>query len=98
MGMESMSNSEQQENITAGKEIAEKAGNFPLERKKDTGDNIVNEGDKLPGSLKRKILETLPGNLISNKMEKNCKEEKDKPVNEYLTYKWHPGPHKDFLT
>ncbi|MCX6823771.1 MAG: hypothetical protein NT085_01480 [candidate division SR1 bacterium] len=98
MGVENMKGSENKEQITAGKEMIDKADKFSLEQKKQTGENIVNESDKLPGSLKRKIFEKLPGNGVSNKLEKMCQEKKDKPVNEYLTYKGYPGPHKDFLT
>lgn len=93
-----MKSSENREHIPAWKEIADKAYKFSPEQKKETGDNIVKEVDKLPGELKRKILEKLPGNIVSNKLERMCKDKKDKPVDEYLVYKWYPGPHKSFLT
>ena len=98
MNMESIKSSENKEQITAGKEIVEKAGKFSSEQKKQTGDTIANEGDKLPGELKRRIFEKLPWNIVSNKLERKCKEKKDEPVDEYLTYRWYPGPHTSFLT
>jgi hypothetical protein len=60
MNMESMKSSENKEQITAGKEMAEKAGKFSSKQKEQTGENILNEGDKLPGELKRRIFEKLP--------------------------------------
>ena len=89
MNMETINNNENKEQTSSREKIQEIASKFSPEQQKKAWDNIVNESEKLPGELKRKIFEKIPGkHTVSNYLQKKCKEYDNQTVDGFLAYKW----------
>ena len=94
-GIENMKSIDKNVDITATKEMQNKAENMTTENKITIGKKLEETRPK----IKREILERTPGkHIVSNHLQKGCEENKDKLVNSYLKYKRPKDPEPKSFT
>lgn len=96
--MENMKNIDNQEEVSATNEIKNKADTFSDQQKKETWNNVAAKLSEFKKQTENKETQVSPENMNDDILKQWYIEKKNKPVDNYLVYRWYPGPHKSFLT